>query len=108
MIRRPPRSTRTDTLFPYTTLFRSWALFEQAGSSLNIFADERVERSILGIDVPASVFQSLNAIYIVLLAPVFAALWFALGKRGLEPSTPAKFGLALVPLGLGLDRQRVV
>src|SRR3546814_11001008 len=44
---------------------------------------------------------SLNAIYIVLLAPVFAALWFALGKRGLEPSTPAKFGLALVQLGLG-------
>src|SRR3546814_5237943 len=64
-------------------------------------SDLRVERSILGIDVPASVFQSLNAIYIVLLAPVFAALWFALGKRGLEPSTPAKFGLALVQLGLG-------
>src|SRR3546814_5616019 len=69
--------------------------------SSDVCSSDLVERSCLWIDVPASVFQSLNAIYIVLLAPVFAALWFALGKRGLEPSTPAKFGLALVQLGLG-------
>jgi len=56
---------------------------------------------MLGVEVPASVFQSLNSIYIVLLAPVFAALWTALGKRNLEPSAPAKFGLAMIQLGLG-------
>jgi proton-dependent oligopeptide transporter, POT family len=74
-----------------------WALFEQAGSSLNLYTDRHVDRA----GVPASVFQSVNAIYIVLLAPVFAALWTYLGRKGLEPSAPAKFGLALLQLGLG-------
>ena len=74
-----------------------WALFEQAGSSLNLYTDRYVDRA----GVPASVFQSINAIYIVLLAPLFAALWTWLGRRGLEPSTPAKFGLALMQLGFG-------
>ncbi|QJB68578.1 peptide MFS transporter [Parasphingorhabdus halotolerans] len=78
-----------------------WALFEQAGSSLNLFTDRSVDRSIFGIEVPASVFQSINAIYIVLLAPIFAILWTWLGRRGLEPSAPAKFGLGLIQLGLG-------
>lgn len=74
-----------------------WALFEQAGSSLNLFTDRYVDRA----GVPASVFQSVNAIYIILLAPVFAAAWTYLGRKGLEPSAPAKFGLALMQLGLG-------
>jgi POT family proton-dependent oligopeptide transporter len=74
-----------------------WALFEQAGSSLNLYTDRYVDRG----PVPASVFQSINAAYIVLLAPVFAALWTALGRRGLEPSAPAKFGLAMMQLGAG-------
>lgn len=74
-----------------------WALFEQAGSSLNLFTDRYVDRA----GVPASVFQSINAIYIVLLAPLFAGLWTMLGRKGLEPSAPAKFGLALMQLGLG-------
>lgn len=74
-----------------------WALFEQAGSSLNLFTDRHVDRA----GVPASVFQSLNAGYIVLLAPLFAALWTWLGRRGREPSAPAKFGLAMLQLGLG-------
>lgn len=78
-----------------------WALFEQAGSSLNLFTDRHVDRTIFGLDVPASMFQSINAIYIVLFAPFFAWLWTALGRRGLEPSTPAKFGLALLQLGAG-------
>ena len=78
-----------------------WALFEQAGSSLNLYTDRQVDRVIFGWDVPSSMFQSINAIYIVLLGPVFASLWLFLAKRGLEPSTPAKFGLALVQLGLG-------
>lgn len=74
-----------------------WALFEQAGSSLNLYTDRYVERS----GVPASMFQSINAIYIVLLGPLFAGLWTWLGRRNMEPSTPAKFGLAMIQLGAG-------
>lgn len=78
-----------------------WALFEQAGSSLNLFTDKHVDRTIFGFDVPASTFQSINAIYIVLLGPIFAILWTMLGRKNLEPSSPAKFGLALLQLGAG-------
>lgn len=78
-----------------------WSLFNQAGSSLNIYTDEHVDRVILGWDVPASMFQSVNATFIVLLGPLFAATWAWLGKRGLEPSAPVKFSLALMLLGLG-------
>ena len=78
-----------------------WGLFEQAGASLNLFTDRYVDREMLGFMVPASLFQSINSIYIVLLGPLFAGLWVVLGRRGLEPSTPAKFGLALVQLGAG-------
>ena len=72
-----------------------WGLFEQAGGSLNLYTDRFVDRA----GVPASLFQSINPIYIILLAPVFAWLWTTLGRRGLEPSAPAKFGLALVQVG---------
>jgi POT family proton-dependent oligopeptide transporter len=78
-----------------------WALFEQAGASLNLFTDRSVDRSLFGWDVPATMYQSLNAIYIVLLAPLFAWLWVALGRRGLEPSSPTKFALGVVQVGLG-------
>jgi proton-dependent oligopeptide transporter, POT family len=78
-----------------------WGLFEQAGSSLNLFTDRSVDRTLLGFTVPASVFQSINAFYIFMLAPVFAWLWQWLNKRGLEPSMPAKFALALVQVGAG-------
>ena len=74
-----------------------WALFEQAGSSLNLFTDRHVDRG----GVPASVFQSINAIYIIMLAPLFATLWTVLGRKGMEPSTPLKFGLAVIQVGLG-------
>lgn len=74
-----------------------WGLYEQAGGSLNLYTDRYVDRA----GVPASLFQSINPIYIVLLGPVFAALWQWLGKRRLEPSAPAKFGLAIIQLGLG-------
>jgi proton-dependent oligopeptide transporter, POT family len=78
-----------------------WALFEQAGSSINLYTDERVDRHIFGAEVPASIFQSINSIYIILFAPVFAALWTWLGRSGWEPSAPAKFGIALLQLGAG-------
>ncbi len=74
-----------------------WALFEQAGSSLNLFTDRHVDRA----GVEASMFQSINAIYIILLAPVFAMIWQFLGQRGAEPSAPMKFGLGVVQVGLG-------
>jgi len=74
-----------------------WALFEQAGSSLNLFTDRHVDRA----GVPASIFQSINPIYIILLGPLFAWLWTTLGRKGLEPSAPAKFGLGVVQLGAG-------
>lgn len=78
-----------------------WGLFEQTGSSLNLYTDEQVDRSMLGWNVPASMFQSINAIYIVLLGPLFAWLWSYLGQRNIEPSTPVKFALGLIQLGLG-------
>ncbi len=74
-----------------------WALFEQAGSSLNLFTDRYVDRA----GVEASIFQSINPIYIILLAPLFAGMWTWLARKGLEPSTPAKFGLAVIQLGAG-------
>jgi POT family proton-dependent oligopeptide transporter len=73
-----------------------WGLFEQAGGSMNLFTDRFVDRS----GVPAGIFQSINPIYIILLAPLFAALWQVLAKRGREPSAPAKFSLALLQMGL--------
>ncbi|WDI32430.1 peptide MFS transporter [Hyphococcus flavus] len=88
-------------LFLITVQVLFWALFEQAGSSLNVYADEQVDRTLLGQEVPASVFQSLNAMYIVFLGPVFAFIWSFLGKRGMEPSAPQKFGLGVIQLGLG-------
>jgi POT family proton-dependent oligopeptide transporter len=73
-----------------------WGLFEQAGGSLNLYTDRYVDRA----GVPASLFQSINPIYIVILGPIFAGLWVWLGRRGMEPSAPAKFGLALLQVGL--------
>ena len=78
-----------------------WALFEQAGSSLNLYTDRFVNRDMFGWEVPASMFQAINAGYIILLAPMFAWLWTTLGQRGLEPSAPAKFGLGIIQLGAG-------
>ncbi len=78
-----------------------WALFEQAGSSLNILTDRGVDRVIFGWEVPASMFQSLNAGFIFTIAPLFALLWIALSKRNMEPSTPIKFSIGIVFVGLG-------
>ncbi|HEU4705288.1 MAG TPA: oligopeptide:H+ symporter, partial [Sphingomicrobium sp.] len=74
-----------------------WGLFEQAGGSINLYTDRYVDRA----GVPASLFQSINPIYILLLAPIFAGLWVTLGRRNMEPSAPAKFALALLQVGAG-------
>ena len=78
-----------------------WAAYEQAGSSMNLFADKYTDLHILGWSMPASWFQSLNPVLILVLAPVFAGLWGFLGRRGMEPSTALKmvFGLALLGVG---------
>jgi POT family proton-dependent oligopeptide transporter len=78
-----------------------WGLFEQTGSSLTLYTDDSVNRVIFGQQVPTSLFQSINAIYIVLLGAPMASMWVWLNKRGLEPSTPMKFALAVFQLGLG-------
>jgi POT family proton-dependent oligopeptide transporter len=78
-----------------------WALFEQAGSSLNLFTARLVDRDIMGWSVPGPVFQSLNAGFIFLFAPLMAWLWVWLARRNLNPSTPVKFALGVAMAGLG-------
>ncbi|MEM8547903.1 MAG: oligopeptide:H+ symporter, partial [Pseudomonadota bacterium] len=78
-----------------------WSGFEQAGSSLNLFADRYTERMLLGFEIPASLFQSLNSMFIIIFAPFVAAFWVWLAKRNLEPSTPFKFAVGLILLALG-------
>lgn len=78
-----------------------WALFEQAGSSLNLFTDRLVDRTMLGMTVPAPVFQSLNAGFIIIFAPIMAWLWIILARRNLNPSTPVKFAIGVFLAGLG-------
>ncbi len=78
-----------------------WALFEQAGSSLNLFTDRLVDRTLFGVLVPAPVFQSLNAGFIIVFAPMLAWLWVALARRKLNPSTPVKFAFGVFLAGLG-------
>ncbi len=78
-----------------------WAAFEQAGASLTIFADQNTDRGLFGWTVPASFFQSINPIFIVIFAPLFSVLWSTLSRRGKEPSSPMKmvWGLAILALG---------
>ncbi|MFR9602996.1 MAG: peptide MFS transporter [Rikenellaceae bacterium] len=78
-----------------------WAAFEQAGASLTFFADEQTNRVIFGWEMPASYFQSFNALFIIIFAPLFAMLWGWLGKRNSEPSSPAKQAIGLLLLSLG-------
>lgn len=67
-----------------------WAAFEQAGASLTFFAEEQTDRVILGSEIPTSYFQSINAVLIVILAPVFAIIWTFLGTKNAEPASPTK------------------
>lgn len=78
-----------------------WSAYEQAGASLTFFADEQTDRRIGNWKMPAAYFQSFNPIMIVTLAPVFAAIWSFLGKRGWEPSSPRKQSIGLLLLSLG-------
>ena len=78
-----------------------WTLFEQAGSSLNQFANRNTELSLFGVSITAAQTQSFNAGFILILAPIFSALWAFLGTRGQDLSAPLKFSCALIQVGLG-------
>jgi POT family proton-dependent oligopeptide transporter len=82
--------------FVFAALF--WGAYEQAASTLNLFADRYADRTCFGWTVPSSWFVSIQAMFVILLAPVFAVLWVRLGPR--EPSTPMKFALGLLFVGL--------
>jgi POT family proton-dependent oligopeptide transporter len=83
-----------------------FAGYEQAGSTLNLFARDLTDRSLFGSfftahEHPAAWYQSVPSIYVILLSPFFAGLWVALGRRNLDPSAPLKFGIGLALLGVG-------
>jgi POT family proton-dependent oligopeptide transporter len=81
--------------FVFAALF--WAAYEQAASTLNLFVDRYADRTVLGWTVPSSWFVSIQALFVILLSPVFAWLWVWLGPR--EPATPTKFALGLLFAG---------
>jgi len=82
--------------FVFAAIF--WGAYEQAGSTLNLFGDRYTRTSILGVSFPSSWFLTVQAIFVIALAPAFAWLWVRLGKR--EPSTPAKFAFGLLMIGI--------
>ncbi len=88
------RSTVIFVLFVFAVLF--WMAFEQAGNALNIWADVHTDRMIGTFEYPAAWWQSANAIFIVVLAPIYAGLWVYLARGGKEPSTPTKMFLAMI------------
>jgi POT family proton-dependent oligopeptide transporter len=76
-----------------------WSIYQQQFTVITIYSDERLDRNLFGWDFPVSWVQSINPIFIIVLSGVFAALWTRLGTR--QPSTPLKFGLGTVGVGLG-------
>ena len=78
-----------------------WSGYEQAGSSLNLFAKRYVDRMVGGFEIPTGWFQSVQPAFVILLAPAFSALWVWLARRQLDPSAPLKFGFGLLLMGLG-------
>jgi POT family proton-dependent oligopeptide transporter len=92
-------------LFLIGVLFVGYALFassfEQAGSTLNLFADRNTNNSIFGWSFPSSWFQSVNALFVIMFAPMFAWLWIRMAARGKEPGAPFKFAIGLLLVGAG-------
>ena len=86
-------------LFLFAAIF--WAAFEQAPTSLNLFARDFTDRQVGGFEVPATWFQSVNSGFIVLLSPFFAMMWMSLARRGIDFSSPGKFALGLFLAGVG-------
>jgi proton-dependent oligopeptide transporter, POT family len=86
-------------LFFASALF--WSVFEQAGSTLNLFADRSTRNEVFGYAYPSSWFQSMNSFFLIIFAPVLAWVWIKLAAAGKEPLAPAKFAAGLVLVGLG-------
>src|SRR5690606_16511046 len=86
-------------LFLFAVVF--WSAFEQAPTSLNLFARDFTDRVVFGWEMPTLWLQSANSFFVITLAPVFAWIWISLGKRNRDPSSPAKFALGLLFAGLG-------
>jgi len=86
-------------LFIFATIF--WAAFEQAPTSLNLFARDFTDRTLFGWEVPTLWLQAVNSLFVIIFAPVFAIAWIAMGRRGQNPSSPAKFAFGLFFAGLG-------
>ncbi|GHJ22373.1 peptide MFS transporter [Streptomyces albus] len=76
-----------------------WMIYDQGASTVQAFGDAKTSTSIMGWHFPSTWFQSINPLFIILLAPVFASLWLALNRRGKEPTTTGKFAFALVMTG---------
>ncbi|MCX6131291.1 MAG: peptide MFS transporter [Proteobacteria bacterium] len=78
-----------------------WAAFEQAGGLMTLYTDSKVDRNLLGFEIPTTWFQSINPVFIMSFGPIFAWFWARLALKGREPSAPLKFGLALFLMGCG-------
>jgi POT family proton-dependent oligopeptide transporter len=87
------------TLLLFTTLF--WTFFELAGSAITLYTERNVDRMFMGQEISSSMFQSVNPLFIIMLAPAFSWLWGFLRKKGFEPPAPIKFAMGLFLLGLG-------
>jgi len=114
--RRAPAPDASDATRPLTKVERGrvaalfvmvvfvvffWMAFEQAGSTMTLFADRATDRDVFGFEAKASLFQAVNPVLILLLAPLVSLVWKALGAAGKEPSTPMKMALGLTFLGAG-------
>ncbi|MBC8116908.1 MAG: peptide MFS transporter [Candidatus Saccharimonas sp.] len=101
-IQSPEDRGPTASIFIFLTFnIFFWLAFEQAGSSMNVFANEKTDRHLGGWEMPATWLQSVNPGVIILMGPLFAGLWTWLGKRRMNPSQPAKIGIGLILLGIG-------
>jgi POT family proton-dependent oligopeptide transporter len=78
-----------------------WSGFEQAGSSMNLFTQRYVDRTLAGFEIPAGWMQSVPPLFVIAFAPLFSAIWVGLARRNLNPAAPLKFAIGLLLMGLG-------
>lgn len=95
------RSVVIFVLFVFAAIF--WAAFEQAPTSLQLFANDFTNRDFMGFTIPATWFQSVNSLFIIIFAPLFGALWIFLDKKHLNFSSPTKFAMGLLLAGIAFQ-----
>lgn len=96
----PEQSRMSAYIWFFVAAALFWMIYDQGGSTLSLFGDERTTNSLLGFDFPTSWYQSVNPVFIMALAPVVAWIWLALNRRGKEPSTVTKFASGLFLVGV--------